>query len=491
MISKKFFKSSLTFSIVGALPMLSGFILLPFYTGDILSEKNYGYLTLHLAFALLFQSIFIFCIDHFIGPVIIESKHDDQLLKKRISAINYYSLLFSIIFIALLLILGPFVFDTYFKDDKPMQFYPFMGFTIITSFFNAYFKLYCNYLIYTEQPKRYLIANVTNFILTIGISISALYLYGDSIMGPLSGRLYSGIVIFILAFFYMYKNYGIKSDSAFLKEINKFCLPLLLFLILFWVFNNGDRFFIEKILSTELVGLFDFGIKCTLGIEVLFSGLNNSIYPKIYSLIKEKASKEKIKEIVNKYASGYLVVVVIAIIITLTTVPFAVTLLIKKTFYHKALAFIAILALAQIFKVLYFIYLAPLLYHKRTDLIAKSFVFATSIQLIITYLLIYFLGFNGIIIAYLTTKPLQILFVFIESNKFLQIPINITKQIILPITLCLVTLICQLIIKNNQALIYNPLIALIILIITTFFYRKEIKPFYLTIISKFNPKTQN
>jgi O-antigen/teichoic acid export membrane protein len=238
-------------------------------------------------------------------------------------------------------------------------------------------------------------------------------------------------------------------------------------------------------LSTELVGLFDFGIKCTLGIEVIFSGLNNSIYPKIYTLIKEKASKEKIKEVVNKYASGYLVVIIIAIIITLTTVPFAVTILIKKTFYHKALAFLAILTLGQIFKVLYYIYLAPLLYHKRTDLIAKSFVFATSIQLLITYLLIYFLGFNGIIIAYLVTKPFQILFVYIESNKFMQIPINITKQIILPLTLCAAILSLQLIVKNNQAIAYNPLIAILILFITAFFYRNEIKPFYKTIISKF------
>jgi O-antigen/teichoic acid export membrane protein len=485
MISKKFFKSSLTFSLVGALPMLSGFILLPFYTGDILSEKNYGYLTLHLAFSLLFQSIFVFCLDHYVGPIIIESKHDEKQLKKRMSAINYYSLLFSIIFITILFIAGPFIFNSYFEKDSPMQFYPFMYFTVITSFFNAYFKLYCNYLIYTEQPNRYLIVNIINFILTIGISISALYLFGDSIMGPLTGRLISGVVIFILAFIYIYKNYGIKSDSEFLKEIIKFCLPLLIFLILFWVFNNGDRFFIEKMLSTELVGLFDFGIKCTLGIEVIFSGLNNSIYPKIYTLIKEKASKEKIKEVVNKYASGYLVVIIIAIIITLTTVPFAVTILIKKTFYHKALAFLAILTLGQIFKVLYYIYLAPLLYHKRTDLIAKSFVFATSIQLLITYLLIYFLGFNGIIIAYLVTKPFQILFVYIESNKFMQIPINITKQIILPLTLCAAILSLQLIVKNNQAIAYNPLIAILILFITAFFYRNEIKPFYKTIISKF------
>lgn len=217
MISKKFFKSSVIYSVVGALPMLSGFILLPFYTGDILSEKNYGYLTLHLAFALLFQSVFVFCLDHFIGPVIIESKHDKALLKKNISAINYYSLLFSGIFIAILFVAGPVIFKSGFNDEAALQFYPFMSFTVITSFFNAYFKLYCNHLIYTEQSKSYLIANITNFIATIAISITSLYIFGDSIMGPLMGRLLSGVIIFILAFIYLNKNYGIKQILYFLR----------------------------------------------------------------------------------------------------------------------------------------------------------------------------------------------------------------------------------------------------------------------------------
>ena len=246
MISRKFFKSSIIYSVVGALPMLSGFILLPFYTGDILSEKNYGYLTLHLAFALLFQGVFLFCLDNFIGPVVIESGHDGNVLKKKISAINYYGLLFSGFCIALLFIFGPAILHSGFYGDLPMQFYPFMCSTVITSFFNAYFKLYCNHLIYTGQSRRYLIANVTNFIATISISVSALYFFGDSIMGPLVGRLLSGAIVFVLAFVFLWRYCGAQPDKVFLKEIIKFCLPFLLFFVLNWIFNNVDRIFIEK-----------------------------------------------------------------------------------------------------------------------------------------------------------------------------------------------------------------------------------------------------
>lgn len=477
MISKKFFKSSFIYTVVGALPMLAGFILLPFYTGDILSEKNYGYLTLHLVFGLLFQSVFVFCLDNFIGPVIIESREDKTLLKNKLAAINYYSLVFGGIFILTLVLAGPFIFRYSFQGQSPLQFYPFIFMTVITSFFNAYFKQYCNHLIYSDEPYRYLVANLVNFVTTIGISITALYYFGDSIAGPLTGRLLSGVIIFVLAFIFMNKHYGAKSDPVFLKEIIKFCAPFAGFYILNWTFNNGDRFFIEKMLSTELVGLFDFGIKCTLGIEVLFSGMNNSIYPKIYVLIAEKASPEKLKVHINKYASGYLITIILATVFTLCTVPFAIILFIKKVFYHKALAFLAILTTAQILKVLYNIYLAPLLFYKRTDLIARSFIYATFVQLLLTYVLIYFFGFNGIIVAYILSKPFQVLFIFMESNKLIKLPINGVKQMLLPFIIGAVVFALQLIIKDNNALYYNPLVGVIIFIITLFFYRNEVIPF--------------
>ena len=86
--------------------------------------------------------------------------------------------------------------------------------------------------------------------------------------------------------------------------------------------------------------------------------------------------------------------------------------------------------------------------------------------------------FNGILMAYILSKPFQIIFVYIESKKFIKLPIIIMKQIVLPIALCILVLGMQLVIKDNQVLYYNPLLGFIILLITAFFYRNEIKPFY-------------
>ena len=295
-------------------------------------------------------------------------------------------------------------------------------------------------------------------------------------------------IIFLIALLYMQSNFGIKKDSTFFKSIKIFCIPLIFYSIFNWTYNYADRIFIEKLLNTDLVGLFDFGIKCTLGIEIIFTGMNNAIYPKLYEIMSSNFDSQKIREHVNKYASGYLIVVIISIISTLLFIPLIVNSFIKNDFYHKAMAFIAILCVSQLFKVLYYIYLAPLFYFKKTNLIAKSFIFITISQLILTIIFTKYLGFNGILLAFVLSKPFQILFVFLESKKHFDLKINYIKQIFLPIILVIIVICLQLIIPNNQTYWYNPFIAILILSITLFFYRNEIKPLYIHFFKKQNLK---
>lgn len=488
MISKKFFKSSLIYSFVGALPLLSGFVLLFFYTGGILSTKTYGYLTLHLTFTLLFQSFITFCLESYIGPTYFEYKENATELKNKIASINFYSLVFSIFVIISICLIGPWAFKYSFNNAEPMQFFPYVFSSLMTALFNSYFKIYSNYLIFSEKQNTFLIANLVNFFSTIIFSLIGLYWFKDSVAGPLFGRLISGLIIFLIALSYMQSNFGVKKDTTFLKSIKIFCIPLIFYSIFNWTYNYADRIFIEKLLNTDLVGLFDFGIKCTLGIEIIFTGMNNAIYPKLYEIMSSNFDSQKIREHVNKYASGYLIVVIISIISTLLFIPLIVNSFIKNDFYHKAMAFIAILCVSQLFKVLYYIYLAPLFYFKKTNLIAKSFIFITISQLILTIIFTKYLGFNGILLAFVLSKPFQILFVFLESKKHFDLKINYIKQIFLPIILVIIVICLQLIIPNNQTYWYNPFIAILILSITLFFYRNEIKPLYIHFFKKQNLK---
>src|SRR4051812_1988819 len=66
MITKSFFKSSLVFTIGGALPMLASIILLPFYT-NFLSAVQYTQVLFYISISLLFQILFSFSIESYFG----------------------------------------------------------------------------------------------------------------------------------------------------------------------------------------------------------------------------------------------------------------------------------------------------------------------------------------------------------------------------------------------------------------------------------------
>jgi O-antigen/teichoic acid export membrane protein len=62
MISKRFIKSSLLYTIAGSLPTASAIILLPFYL-LFLSPANFGVLAIYTAFSVLIQILTTFSFD--------------------------------------------------------------------------------------------------------------------------------------------------------------------------------------------------------------------------------------------------------------------------------------------------------------------------------------------------------------------------------------------------------------------------------------------
>ena len=66
MISKGFLKSSIVYTIGGAMPMLASIILLPFYTNN-LNELHFLQVAFYISISLLFQVLFTFSLDTFFG----------------------------------------------------------------------------------------------------------------------------------------------------------------------------------------------------------------------------------------------------------------------------------------------------------------------------------------------------------------------------------------------------------------------------------------
>ncbi|MEI6456007.1 MAG: oligosaccharide flippase family protein [bacterium] len=432
MISRQFFKSSMIYSLVGALPYTTGVILIPFFASQ-LTPAQFGVNALYLTFMYFVQVIATFGMDTYLGINYFEFKDDRQKLREFVGTILMTLTVIGTTVAALLLVAGSGIFRLVFGDDALLQFYPFGLITVFTAVFNGYFKSYSSLLINQQRPVRFFWLNISNFVLTLGASITILYSFPFTLYGPIVGRLIPALISCGISVFLILAEFGFRHNRKFLRGMVSFCAPLVVYALMVWVVNYIDRYLIKYFLvDPAFVGIFDFAVKITLGIDLVQVGLANTIHPKVYNIWKDQKIRESTTE-VNRYYNALTAITLIIIPIVVIAVPLLVPFFIKKTIYYQSFAFLSILCLGFATRPSFYLFLAPLFYFKHTKVLPKVFFFSALFQVAVSSLLIYRFGLMGAVWANFLVKPVQAFFLWIESRKIFTFRLNPWKIFYLPL----------------------------------------------------------
>src|SRR4051812_35270023 len=124
MISRSFLKSSIVFTVGGALPMLAGIILLPFYT-NYLSDTHYTQVLFHISVSLLFQILFSFSIESYFGIKYTQLSDEPHQQKKFIGTISVLLLIIGAGLLVLAALFGDLLFRSIYRTDLQMEFWPY------------------------------------------------------------------------------------------------------------------------------------------------------------------------------------------------------------------------------------------------------------------------------------------------------------------------------------------------------------------------------
>lgn len=485
MLSKKFLKSSIIYTVSSALPLASAFFLLPFYT-NWLSVPQFGQLALYISFTALIQILANFGLDTFVGISFFHFSHDYHELKRHIGAVSGYLVTLGILLSLLWLVIGVPLFKLVFGESG-MLFYPYGIMSVFTAIFNCFFKTYTNLLINQQRPERFLWFNMANFTMTIAFSLAGLYVYPNTLIGPMWGRLLSGVGIFIIALVAFQKEFGINFSFSKidLKKTYSFAFPVTLFFLLLWGASNIDRYIINAFLQPYDVAIFDFGVKCTLLIEFLLNGFSSSIAPKIYSIIKEKQLKETTPEI-NKYFSALSAITILIVPINYVFIPYLIPFIVNRTDYYQSFALLPILSLGFLSRTLYNLYLTPIYYFEKTKRLPYIFLKSTAIQIILTLFAIKYLGIIGAALTFMVSRYIQVYFLKRESQKFFKFKLNNQKMLVLPLAYSGLVLIVEYVIyyfKLPSVIRIGELLLAIVLVFYS--YKQELKLLYNLYIQKF------
>lgn len=458
--------------------MASAFILLPFYLQ--LPKEVYGALALYLSFSLFIQILVAYSFDTSLYIHFHEYKNDPKKLNSFISSAFIFMLLIALVLGIFLLIGGQLLVDWIFStfdqvfDGRRISFYPFGLLAFITGVFQALFKVYINLLQSRQKPELFLRSNLFSFSMIAAFTIAGLYVFPNSLIGPIGGRALAGLLATGWVLYRVFHEFGFHFNYPLLKSTFGFNHYSFIYQIQQWFINYADRFIMLFAgLSLGLIGVYDFALKCLIVIEVIMNGLNNSFYPKVVSTVMEQDVKRTTPEI-NRYYHGLIAVVMLMVAGAILVLPYAVYVFDMRKGYDEAIPYFPLIAAVFLLKVMRIYFAFPYAVIKYTKPLPVIYTFVTIFKIVLMILVVKEYGIYGLVGASIFSLAVEL--IILRSwlkNKFLFV-FNIFKIVIAPVVLLLAILILEPLFGQTHALIVHLSYGVIVIGFLLWVFRNEI-----------------
>ncbi|MEI6884752.1 MAG: oligosaccharide flippase family protein [Bacteroidota bacterium] len=473
MISRQFFKSSMIYSLIGALPYTTGVILIPFFTAK-LTPEQFGINAIYFTLMYFVQLISSAGLDTYIGVNYFQQKDDPRKLREFIGTVLIILITLGTAVFFIMLAGGSFMFSVIFRGDQAFSFFPFGMITVFTAIFNGFFKTYSNLLVNQQRPERFFWLNITNFLIILTASLGILYAYPYTLNGPIIGRLIPAAVSCLASVVMITSEYGFNFSRKHLDGMLAFCAPMIVYGIMIWVVNYIDRYVIKYfMIDPTYVGIFDFAVKLTMGIGLLHTGLVNTIQPKVFNIWKNSNLSESTTEI-NRYYNGFTAITLLVLPLVTIAIPLLVPLVIKNHIYYQAFAFIGILTLGYATSPAFYLFLAPVFYFKKTKVLPRVFLYSAVIQVVMSSLLVWKFGLMGAVFSNFLIKPIQAFFLYFESRKFFTYRLNLWKLIYMPFVVIVTGIALYCFLPDRTGIIPGCIQFALTAAMVFFTYKKEL-----------------
>jgi O-antigen/teichoic acid export membrane protein len=316
--------------------------------------------------------------------------------------------------------------------------------------------------------------NISNFILTISASLAILYLFPFTLYGPILGRLIPALITSAIAISLLGHEYGLSWDKEMFNKLIRYSSPILLYALLTWIITYIDRFIILRIMGdAALVGVFDIAVKIVIGLDLVLTGLINTINPKVYAIWKTSGVNETTPEI-NRYYNGLTGFLLLSIPLFVFVVPLIIPLVIFKPIYYQAFEFLPILAAGYATRVWFFMFLAPIMFFKKTAALPRVLVISAIFDILLGIIMIKYFGLMGAVWTNFLIKPLQAGLMYLECRKIYTLKVNFWKIFYTPMIFIAVVIVSELAIPAEFNLLSRAVQLMAAGTLVFFAFRKEL-----------------
>jgi O-antigen/teichoic acid export membrane protein len=103
-------------------------------------------------------------------------------------------------------------------------------------------------------------------------------------LGVIVGNFTGTLVVYIALLGYRREQLGLQFDRPFLREMNRFGLPLVPTALFLWVTNFSDRIFLVKLASVDEAGLYSVGVRVASAMVLLLTAFRTAWPAFAYSI---------------------------------------------------------------------------------------------------------------------------------------------------------------------------------------------------------------
>jgi O-antigen/teichoic acid export membrane protein len=474
-ITKRFIKSSIIYTIAGSLPMASAIILLPFYLGY-LSASNFGVLSVFTGISALIQVFVTYSFDTAIYSYYHDYKNDPKKLAAFVTSIFIFILILGGAVCVLSTLTGPLVYGLFFAKVK-ISFYPYGLLSVITGIFQSVFKVFSNLLQAQEKADRFLRSNLFLFTTIALFTILGLYFFPDDLLGPIGGRMLALTISTVWVITRVYLQFGFQFDKAIIKKMLGFNQPILLYQILQWANVYYDRLLMSRYLPLSSVGVYDLAVKCLMALEFIVAGFNSSFLPRVLGAIALQRKKKTTVEI-NRYYNGLTAVSIILVALSIFTLPLIVEWMVQwfhKPDYLKAVPLIPWVATGYLFRSMRLYVAMPYaaLKNSRPLPIYYSVVIGLKIGMMVWLMNLY--GIPGVIYSAWIGYLVEVLILYWGIENKFEFKFNTTKLVIAPVLFGILIVAVEPLLGIRFPYLAHTIYLVVAAIVLFWAYRNELR----------------
>lgn len=247
---------------------------------------------------------------------------------------------------------------------------------------------------------------------------------GFSWKGKVEGHLFSIIIYGLFSAWFLYKKgllcFTIPPKSV--RDVLVFTIPLMPHALSFWLKGGVDKLLLSNMIGLSANGIYSVALTMGMIASTFMNSFSNAYTPYLYKNLSE-IQKNRNKLHWNRLRCNILKIILlmfVLVVICYVIAYFIIVLLYDKAF-HRSTEFLPFVFLSEFFRGIYLVYVGFLYYASHTKILGITTFSLSCFQMLISYLLIKYVGSMGVVYSSLIVSVFTALFIFILVKKKVKI----------------------------------------------------------------------